>query len=178
VIGDSQHGDVVEAEETILGAAAGAGRLRILDFRSLIAEVADETPKVWILLVRAPELFNDLSVVEAESREVVDELHVGREPSNEPVVELSRPRHEPGVFVALFHPDYDLVAFPPFSDELGDELGGVLQVGDAAYDRVASRFKESVIWRADVAEVAVVNDHLDPLVRRRKLSEDLDRFVR
>ena len=69
------------------------GWLDVLDLGPLVSEVADEAAEIRVLLVGAPELLDDLAVVEAESREVVDELDVRREPADEPVVELPRARH-------------------------------------------------------------------------------------
>ena len=55
---------------------AFARRLHVVDLGPLVPEIADEPPEVGVLLVRAPELLDDLPVVQTEPREVVDELHV------------------------------------------------------------------------------------------------------
>src|SRR5205823_5135538 len=60
----------------------------------------------------------------------------------------------------------------PLFDELLDQLGRVLQIGDDADDRVAARVDHRVVRRTDVAEVARVDDDLDVFVLRGDLPQD------
>jgi hypothetical protein len=144
VIGDAQHRHVVEAEEVVLRAAAVASRLHIRDLGPLVPEVADETAEIRVLLVRVPHQFDHVAVVEPESREVLDEFHIGRQRSDEAVVEPPRLAHQPRVAGAFLDADHDFVALFPLGNELWDELGRILEVGDDAHDGVASRLQESV----------------------------------
>ncbi len=77
----------------------------------------------------------------------------------------------------LLHADDDLVALLPPGHEVADHLGRVLQVGDDADHGVAARLQQAVERRADVAEVARVDDHLDARVVGADAAQDLHRAV-
>ena len=60
---DAEHRHVVKAEEVVLGLAANPGWLVVVDDRHLIAEVADQTAEIGVLLLGQPELLDDFTVI-------------------------------------------------------------------------------------------------------------------
>jgi len=48
MVGDAEHGDIIEGVEIILGKAPAADRLDIGDFRPLIADITDKSPEIGV----------------------------------------------------------------------------------------------------------------------------------
>src|SRR5450756_330141 len=176
VVGDPQHGHIVERVEVVLGDAAAPRRLRIWDLDARIAEVADEAAEVGVRVVDLSELVHHHAVVQTEAGEVADQGDLA-EPVDEPVEEVAYEEHRPLLEALLLDADRDLVAGLPLGDEVADHLRRVLQVGDDADHGVAARGQQPVEGRADVTEVPRVDDHLDARVRSADAAQDLDRAI-
>ena len=117
-------------------------------------------------------MLDDGAVVQAEAVEVVGQLDFG-EALHEAVVEpCAWPNMTGDSLAADLDAHDDLVALLPLLQELGDQLERLLQVGDKRDHRVAAGLQEGVIGRADVAEIAAVDDDLDVLVLGRQPPQD------
>ena len=77
----------------------------------------------------------------------------------------------------IFTPMTILQPLSHLLQELGDQLGRLLQVGHEGNHGVAVGLKHAVIGRADVAEIAAVDDYLDVLVLGRQPAENRLRLV-
>ena len=173
VINDAKHSNVVEGVEVVLGKAALAGGLVVGDFFVGKTDFGDHAAEVWVRIAEGADEVYDFAIVEAEAGEVLKGFDAG-EALGELVV-LAPCEEEEGVFFAgaLDAEHHGIAVFPLF-EEGGDEGGRVLKVSDYGYDGIAAGLKDGMNGRADVTEVASVDDDFDVGVVGRETLEDGD----
>ena len=136
----------------------------VLDLDPVVAEVADQSAEVRIRIVDLAEAFHDVAVVQAEAVKF-SIRGTSLQPAQDPVVQACARRTSTSSRALLLDPHDDLVAlFPPRRTPGSGPAG---PAGRRQYCITASPgLEQPVEGRADMAEVARVDDHLDTLVVR------------
>lgn len=140
------------------------------------AHLCDHAPEVGVGIIELLDDIDHFPIVEPEAGKPFIGFKV-RQLVHEPVVSLPEPEHQAVLFAVLLDRNYDGVAVFPFPDHVGDHFRRVLQIGHQPNDRVAFRLMKSVHGRANVPEVAGVDDDLNVLINGRDGFENGNRVI-
>ena len=158
---NAQHRHVVQGVEVVFGDAAHAAFLVVeellmwqADLGDLSAEVRLRVPKIALQNV------DDLAIIEPEASEVLQHLYV-RKPRDRFVVDRSNAVHKPVLIACALDCYDDGTPLLPFAEEVDDHLRGILQIREQNDYGITFGLKEGVLGRADVAEIARIDDYLD-----------------
>jgi len=166
-------GHVVKRIKIIMGNAAMARRLDEFDQGGLMAEFGNNAPQIGIRVMQKPQFFHHLPVVKSESGVVLDDLDVGQHgqqlivlfADNAMIGELSSCFFTPSTSL---YPSCHLVIKSRISS------GGSCRSDAIKMTASPPGLHHAVKRRTDVAEVAGVDDELDPRILSAQLLDQGD----
>jgi len=176
-VGNAEHRHVVEGVEVVLALAALARGLIVEDLGVGKADLGDQAAEVRVGIVHGFDDVDYPAVIKPEAGEVFESLD-RRQMPDQPVIALANPEHDRVLLAGSLDGQDRREAVFPLSDEFGNELGRILEIRHDTDGGVARGLVERVQGRADVAEVAGVDDDLDVGVRGGDALQDLDRAIR
>ena len=118
VIGDSQHGNIIQRVKIVFADSPFSRGLHVFDFVAGKADVGNQSPKIWVRIIDLSQFLDDATVIQAETRAVLEQLDVGN-PVDEIVVHLADGKHQGRFFALALHAAHHLEAlFPPLQEFL------------------------------------------------------------
>src|SRR5690242_4172743 len=154
---DAEHRVVIEGIEVVLCGTAHPSRLVVEQFIMRQSDFRDHTAKIGVRFIERADYVHNFSIIETEAGEVLEGFD-GRQTLDKLVIFGADPEHQRMLVAGFLDAQNHRVPLLPLCDHLRNEFRRILEVGNQADHRVASRLQERVKWRADMAEVPGVYD--------------------
>src|SRR5882672_10453880 len=141
---DAEHRNIVQGINVVLGDAPEAARLLERNGLDVVSEFANQSAKVGIGIINLPYVVQHFLVVEAETGRVAQQGDI-RDAVEKSVVALAQRVNQRVTLADRLDRHHQLVATFPFTDELGNDLGGVLEIGGEIDGGGPARLRNAVI---------------------------------